>query len=184
MKKSYFEKDSILPSFPKREQSQVLSKSAGGQKRDSKGDKTMTKNIAGAILIVFFMASPILNAQTPVNMAELEKIYAKAMEPVPDYPELSSKDVKPCSCPLPVTAKKSVVKPVFLAKPPVVRTASVLPTIGWPDWILGVMAGSIFLLLLAVAFLIGRTSAPMQNPQVITPVVYIQPPDNPRILRP
>jgi hypothetical protein len=144
----------------------------------------MTKNTIVMILIVFFMALSMANAQAPATMAELEKIYAKAMEPVPAYPELASEGVKPCACPLPAVAKKTIVKPVSFAKPPIVRTASVLPNIGWPDWILGVMAGAIFLLLLAVIFLIGRVTAPVQNPQVVTPVVYIQPPDNPRILRP
>lgn len=144
----------------------------------------MTKITAVMILIAFFMALSMANAQAPASMAELEKIYAKAMEPVPAYPELASENVKPCACPLPAIVKKSVVKPVSLAKPPMVRTANVLPTIGWPDWVLGVLAGAIFLLLLAVVFLIGRVTAPVQNPQVVTPVVYVHPPDNPRILRP
>ncbi len=85
-------------------------------------------------------------------------------------------------CPAPAVLKKAAAKPVVVVAP-TVRTT--LPTVGWPDWAMWALAIAVVLLALVVAFLLGRITAPIQTqPQVVAPVVYVQPPDPQRIMRP
>lgn len=97
--------------------------------------------------------------------------------------------INSCSCPVirPAIAQKPVVK--TQAPVPVVKTqqaprvATFLPYVGWPDWVMGWLVAVIILLALVVMFLLGRVTAPMQNmPQVMAPVVYIQPPAPPPLI--
>jgi hypothetical protein len=88
----------------------------------------------------------------------------------------------PDPCPTIAAVKKLAARPA-VATAPVARTIS-LPA-GRPDWTLTAMFGAILLLVVAVAFLLGRLTAPVAaQPQVVAPVVYIQPPDPQRMVRP
>jgi len=105
---------------------------------------------------------------------------AKAFVQAQSVVEAQTPKVAPCLAPavLKRMASKSVV-----AVAPAVR-ASLLP-IGWPDWAMWTLIGAVVLLALVVAFLLGRVMAPApMQPQVVAPVVYIQPPDQSRIVRP
>lgn len=53
------------------------------------------------------------------------------------------------------------------------------PTPEWPSTTTMLVGGMVFLGLI-VSFLLGRLTAPNTAPQVVTPVVYVQPPPAPR----
>ena len=94
-----------------------------------------------------------------------------------------------CHCPVKrVMTVVHIAKPA--AKPAQVTVASptrrtLLDQLGWPDWMGTLLVGMITLLVVMVAFILGRVTAPVaHHPQVVAPVVYVHPPDYPRVLRP
>jgi len=78
-----------------------------------------------------------------------------------------------CEAPKPLAARKSLA-------PKPTQQAAVLPAVGWPDSVVWGLGGAVLLLGLIVAFLLGRATAPVAHqPQMIAPVVYVQPPPAP-----
>ena len=119
-----------------------------------------------AILIVMILATV-----SSVVMAQIEN---KTSEVVAT-PVAKLEVAQQAPCPVP-PVKKASVRPTVV-KPKV----ALLPAVGWPDWLMGSLIGVVLVLALLITFLLGRITAGQvqHQPQVVAPVVYVQPPPLP-----
>lgn len=125
--------------------------------------------------IAFFIAI-VLVAVSSVAVAQSATIF-----PAAETQEQVVPATKSCGCEVPTpkmkeTPKKVVAKPKAAIKP---VAAAVMPQLVWAEW----MGWVVILLALTVAFLLGRATAPVAHqPQVVAPVVYVQPPAPPPLI--
>ena len=116
-----------------------------------------------------------LFAMLPFAVAE--KVPKSAVAPVVKQEVVQTST----ACPSSVVEKKALVAPARA-----IRVVT-LPPVGWPDWLVWSLCGVVATLALVVAFLLGRVTGQVHQPQVVAPVVYVQPPpppDPPRVVRP
>lgn len=86
-------------------------------------------------------------------------------------------------CPTPAPVKRTARSAVAPTTKPTPAPPA-LPPIGWPDWLMWLLSGTVAVLALVVAFLLGRVTGQPHQPQMVAPVVYVQPPEVPRVVRP
>jgi hypothetical protein len=134
----------------------------------------MTKTLIAMLLTTGFSAfaqgSTTAAAALPTlsdadaYLAQIEKVYQAAMDADPVRPAVVP--ITSCACPVLKPAAKRVVRPTPPppAAVPQIRTAGLIALPSLPEWVLWLAAFLFGGILLAIAFLFGRVTAPLPPP--------------------